>query len=218
MTLFRLVDLGRVWVLAEVPEAQAAEVAAGQSAILTVAAVPGRTFTGSVDYVYPEVMAETRTLRARLVIDNPAGLLKPGMFAAVTLLARASRPALLVPSAAVISTGTRHVVIVAEGQGRFRPVEVLVGTESDAQTEIRAGLAAGQAVVTSGQFLLDSEANLRGVLSRFEVVGSQESADTYDQFASLDYDRNGNVGRDEWHWSFLRLASAVLPRDQPGLF
>ena len=176
MTLFRLVDLARVWVIAEIPEAQAAEVAAGQAATVTVAAAPGRTFTGAVDYVYPEVMAETRTLRARLVVDNPAGLLKPGMFAAVTLLARRSEPALLVPSEAVISTGTRHLVIVAEGQGKFRPAEVVVGAESDAQSEIRAGLTAGQAVVTSGQFLLDSEANLRGVLSRLESPSAAPAA------------------------------------------
>ena len=176
MTLFRLVDLARVWVIAEIPEAQAADVAAGQSATVTVAAVPDRAFTGAVDYVYPEVMAETRTLRARLVIDNPVGLLKPGMFAAVTLLARGSRPVLLVPSEAVISTGTRHLVIVAEGQGRFRPVAVVVGSESDAQTEIRAGLTAGQAVVTSGQFLLDSEANLRGVLSRLASPSAAPAA------------------------------------------
>ncbi|MEO8224757.1 MAG: efflux RND transporter periplasmic adaptor subunit [Gammaproteobacteria bacterium] len=166
MTLFKLVDLSSIWITAEIPEARVSGVAVGQPATAHVAALPGQVFGGEVDYVYPEVMAETRTLKVRIALRNPGLLLKPGMFASVTVGSGAQRETLLVPSEAVIRTGSRDVVILAEGDGRFRPVSVVVGLEAGEQTEIRAGVKAGQLVVTSGQFLLDSEANLRGALER----------------------------------------------------
>ncbi|MEO7386134.1 MAG: efflux RND transporter periplasmic adaptor subunit [Gammaproteobacteria bacterium] len=169
MTLFKLVDLSRVWITAEIPEARVEGVAVGQAATASVAALPGQVFQGQVDYVYPEVVAETRTLKVRIAVPNRGLLLKPGMYASVTVGSGAPREALLVPSEAVIRTGTRDVVILADGEGRFRPVSVVVGAEVGEQTEIRAGLKAGQLVVTSGQFLLDSEANLRGALDRLEA-------------------------------------------------
>lgn len=166
MSLYTLIDLSRVWVVAEVPEALAAGLARGAAVDARVPGVPDRRFAGTVDYVYPEVNPATRTVRVRAVLDNPKLELKPGMFAEVILGHGSSREALLVPSEAVIRTGTRATVIVAEGEGRFRPVTVSLGSERDGRTEILDGLEAGQQVVSSGQFLIDSEANLRGAYNR----------------------------------------------------
>ncbi|MGH8443175.1 MAG: efflux RND transporter periplasmic adaptor subunit [Nevskiaceae bacterium] len=166
MSLYTLADLSRVWVIAEVPEAQAANLARGSKVEAAVAALRGRRFMGRVDYVYPEVKPETRTVQVRTVFDNANLALKPGMFADVLLSKGESRSVLLVPSESVIRTGTRITVIVAEGGGRFRPVIVTTGGERGGQTEVLSGLEDGQQVVASGQFLIDSEANLRGVLTR----------------------------------------------------
>lgn len=165
MTLYTLADLSKVWVNAEVPEALGASLTPGALVNATFAALPGRSFKGQVDYVYPEVNAQTRTLRVRAVLDNKDLLLKPGMFADVVLGQGESREALMVPSEALIRTGTRSTVILAEGEGRFRPVEVRLGLQRDGHTEVLEGLQEGQKVVASGQFLIDSEANLRGAFS-----------------------------------------------------
>jgi Cu(I)/Ag(I) efflux system membrane fusion protein len=166
MNLFNLVDLSTVWVTAEITEVQAAWIANGQPAELRFPALPGRVFKGSVDYVYPELMAETRTLKARIVLDNPRLELKPEMYATVTVSRGTKHDALLIPSEALIRTGTRSAVIIAEGEGHFRPADVTVGDEADGKVEIRSGLQEHQQVVASGQFLIDSEANLRGALGR----------------------------------------------------
>ncbi len=174
MSLFNLVDLSKVWVTAQITEAQAAWITQGQMAEASVPALPGRVFKGQVDYVYPEIMAETRTLKARIVLDNPRLELKPGMYASVTLAGGTNHVALLVPSEALIRTGTRSTVIVAESEGHFRPAEVTIGGEAGGKVEIRTGLEAGQLVVASGQFLIDSEANLRGALTRLGLAPPEE--------------------------------------------
>jgi len=166
-TLFRIAGLGTVWVVAEVPEAQAGMLAPGERAEARVPAYPDDVFAGRVSAILPEVNAATRTVRARIEIANPAGKLKPGMYATLALAPR-GREGLIVPSEAVIKTGERSVVIVAAADGRFRPVDVEVGMESGADAEIRKGLKAGDRVVVSGQFLIDSEASLRSTLSRLE--------------------------------------------------
>ena len=176
MNLFNLVDLSTVWVTAEITEAQAAWIANGQPAELRFPALPGRVFKGSVDYVYPELMAETRTLKARIVLDNPRLELKPAMYATVTVSGGAKREALLIPSEALIRTGTRSAVIIAGGEGHFRPADVTVGDEADGKVEIRSGLQENQQVVASGQFLIDSEANLRGALGRLMPPGNEPPA------------------------------------------
>ena len=165
-TIFKLASLGSVWVIADVPEAQAALVRAGAPVEARAAAYPERVFNGTVNTFLPEVNTQTRTVRARIVLANPGGLLKPGMFATVGFGGAHAASAVLVPSEAVINTGKRSVVIVDAGNGRFTPVEVTVGRESGDVTEIRNGLAAGQRVVVSGQFLVDSEASLKGALTR----------------------------------------------------
>ena len=176
MSLFSLVDLSNVWITAQVPEAQAARLAPGAPVVAGVAALPGESFTGKVDYVYPEVDRETRTLRVRAVFPNPQLRLKPGMFVEVVLGEGERRSALLAPSEAVIRTGARNAVILAEGGGRFRPVEVEPGAERSGMTEILTGLAEGQQVVVSGQFLIDSEANLRSALDRLQGPSPQPPA------------------------------------------
>lgn len=168
MPLIRIADLSRVWITVEVPESLASFVRQGGSAEARLAALPGRVFEGRVDYVYPDLAAATRTLRARLALDNRDGALKPGMFATVTMLAGARDDAMLIPTEAVIRTGKRTVVIVAEAEGRFRPAEVTLGPEHEGTIVILDGLEEGQRVVTSGQFLIDSEASLRGAYQRFE--------------------------------------------------
>lgn len=166
--LFRLVDLATVWVNAEVPEAQGTWLRPGTAVEARVPSFPDRAFRGRVDTILPEVNAATRTLRARVELANPGAKLKPGMFASLVFAESAGGKALLVPSEAVIRTGTRSVVIVAEGEGRFRQQEVELGIESGGRSEIRKGLAEGDKVVVSGQFLIDSEASLRATGRRME--------------------------------------------------
>ena len=166
-TLFRIAGLGSVWVVAEVPEAQAAALVPGSRVEVSVAAYPGEKLSGRVTSILPELNAATRTLRARIEVPNASGKLKPGMFANVQL-AGSGRETLVVPGDAVIRTGERNVVIVAEGKGQFRPVEVEIGMEAGGSTEIRKGLKAGDQVVVSGQFLIDSEASLRSALDRLQ--------------------------------------------------
>jgi Cu(I)/Ag(I) efflux system membrane fusion protein len=168
MPIARIGDLSRVWVTVEVPESLASWVKPRGRAEATLTALPGRTFEGQVDYVYPGLDTATRTLRARLVFANKDGALKPGMYANVSILAGTQQDALQVPTEAVIRTGRRTVVIVAEGEGRFRPAEVTLGPEHEGTIVVLAGLEEGQQVVTSGQFLIDSEASLRGLYQRIE--------------------------------------------------
>ncbi|MEC9364728.1 MAG: efflux RND transporter periplasmic adaptor subunit [Pseudomonadota bacterium] len=172
--LMKLADLSRVWVQVEVPEAQAAWVREGRSAQARFKSLPGQVFEGTVDYVYPLLDIATRTVRLRLVFDNPDGLLKPGMYADVTVYGGARRDVLLAPTEAVIRTGTRNVVIVDEGEGRYRPVEVESGPERSGEIVILSGLDAGARVVVSGQFLIDSEASLLGAYRRMSAPDNGE--------------------------------------------
>ncbi len=164
-TLAEISGLGTVWVNAAIPEAMTGQVRPGSSARVTFAAYPGETFVGRVSAVLPEAQGETRTLTARIELANRAGRLKPGMFATVQL-GETARPALLVPSEAVIRTGKRTLVMLALDGGRYRPAEVRTGREAGGQTEILAGLDEGEKIVASGQFLIASEASLSGVQAR----------------------------------------------------
>jgi membrane fusion protein, copper/silver efflux system len=172
MPLIKLQGTGSVWAEGQVPEAQAALLRPGSAAAVTSPALPGRTFQGRVQTLLPEVDPATRTRRARLELANAGGALVPGMTVQMRFtrpMAPGARPTLLVPSDAVIHTGRRSVVMLAQDEGRFRPVEVKTGLESGGQTEIVEGLQTGQRVVLSGQFLIDSEASLRGLETRLNV-------------------------------------------------
>ena len=160
--LFQLAELDSVWINIEVPETQAAWIAAGDAVQAQVPALPGERFDGTVDYLYPELSAATRTLKLRLVVRNAKRQLRPGMFASVHVQGAPRQQALMVPTEAVIKTGQRSVVIVADDAGHFSPALVQVGSEYAGKSEILEGLTEGQQVVASGQFLIDSEANLRG--------------------------------------------------------
>ena len=166
--LFRINGLGTVWLNVEIPESLGAQVRAGDAVKARVPALPDTVFEGKIDAVLPHVDPMTRTLTARVALANPKAQLAPGMFVNVQFVNGGQPEVLLVPTEAVITTGTRQVVILAEGQGRFRPVNVEIGSEGGEQTEIRSGLMAGQTVVVSGQFLLDSEASLRGSQERLQ--------------------------------------------------
>jgi Cu(I)/Ag(I) efflux system membrane fusion protein len=172
MTLARINGLGTVWLEAAVPEAQAATVKPGQQVEATFPALPGEKVKGRVAAILPEANRDTRTLRVRIELPNPGGRLKAGLFAQVALRGAARDGQLVVPAEAVIRTGRRALVYIAEPQGRFRPVEVEVGEQVDEFITVRSGLAEGQQVVASGQFLLDSEASLQGVMARSQPVGS----------------------------------------------
>ncbi|TAK90241.1 MAG: efflux RND transporter periplasmic adaptor subunit [Burkholderiaceae bacterium] len=177
VTLFRINGLATVWVNAEIPESAAAQVRPGTQVEAHAPALPGTVLKGRVSAILPEVSAATRTLKARVELNNPRAQLLPGMFATVNFTpSKVGKEVLLVPSEAVIQTGTRSVVMVAQGDGKFVAVEVEPGIDSHGQTEIRTGLKAGQKVVVSGQFLIDSEASLRGTATRLGETPQPESA------------------------------------------
>jgi len=170
MTLFRIASLATVWVIAEVPESQAAPLQPGQSVTAVAAALPGQTLDGKVDAILPDVSTATRTARVRIELNNKGRQLLPGMFVSVRFAPAPGPDRLLVPSEALIRTGTRTVVMVQTEQGGFSPVEVRIGATAGGQTEVIEGLKAGQNVVVSGQFLIDSEASLRGTAQRMAAA------------------------------------------------
>ncbi|TAM10581.1 MAG: efflux RND transporter periplasmic adaptor subunit [Nevskiaceae bacterium] len=166
--LAQVADLSKVWIEAQVPEAQAGWVATGDLAEVALPALPGQTFRARVDYVYPDVQASTRTLRVRLVVDNLALALKPGMYAQVRLRATAQQNVLTVPDEAVLHDGDRRLVMLARGEGHYAPRYVTLGADDGTRSVVLHGLEAGDRVVVSGQFLIDSEASLTGGLQRLQ--------------------------------------------------
>ncbi len=169
-TVMSLADLSSVWLQAEVFESQAGWVAAGQAAEARLDYLPGQVFTGQVDYVYPVLDSKTRTLRVRLRFDNGEEQLKPNMYAQVSIFGKLQPAALSIPREALIRAPGRDRVVVALGDGLFHVHEVLTGMESDDWVEIVAGIEEGDRVVTSAQFLIDSEASLAGSIKRLESV------------------------------------------------
>lgn len=170
MLLARINGLATVWAVAEVPETQAALVRRGTAVEARSPAVPGQVFRGTVQAVLPEVSPTTRTIKARIELANPGFRLSPGMFVTMNFMDTRRQKALLIPTEALIRTGRRSVVLLAGKGGRFTPVEVEAGIEYGGQTAIESGLAAGQRVVVSSQFLIDSEASLRSVEARLNAA------------------------------------------------
>lgn len=171
-SLARINGLDKVWLDVAVPEAQASNLTMGQKVEARLPAFPGKSLEGVVAAILPEANLDSRTVRVRVVLPNPDQLLRPGMTADVTL-SRDEAEALVVPTEALIRTGRRTLVMLAEDDGKFRPVEVMTGRETDFKTEVISGLDEGQRVVASGQFLLDSEASLRGL-----TVGPEQAPGT----------------------------------------
>jgi membrane fusion protein, copper/silver efflux system len=168
-TLFRINGLSTVWAQAEVPESQVAWLKPGAAVQARSAAAPGVAFEGRLQALLPEVNTSTRTVKARIELNNRSGDLLPGMFVQMQFSNPRAAKALLIPSEAVIQTGRRTLVMRAEDDGRFRPVEVQIGIESGGFTEIRHGLSAGERVVVSSQFLIGSEASLKGLETRLNA-------------------------------------------------
>jgi Cu(I)/Ag(I) efflux system membrane fusion protein len=168
--LFRIADLSTIWLLADVFEQDLALVQLGQSAKINVDAYPDREFSGVVSYIYPTVSPATRTAQLRFEMSNPDGLLKPDLFASVELIAVDDQAtALTVPDSAVIDSGTRQVVLVQLGEGRFVPREVTLGLRGDGYVEVRQGVSEGEQVVVRANFLIDAESNLQTALGSFSA-------------------------------------------------
>lgn len=169
--LYTIADLTEVWVEAELRQADAGLVQEGAPATVDFAALPGRSLSGRVEYVYPTLQEQARTLKARIAVPNPEGRLKPGMYATVRL-GTPERTALTVPSQAIVNTGERRIVFVDMGGGSLMPHEVEIGRIAGDYSEVLAGLEPGQRVVTSAQYLLDSESNLAETMKSMIGMGS----------------------------------------------
>lgn len=163
-SLVQISDLSQVWMIAEVPERDAARLKPGIAADVQLQSLPGEIFKGKVGYLYPMLNDTSRTLQVRIELPNKSNRLRPGMYANVEFTGQ-THEALSVPTESIIATGKRKLVIVKEANG-YRPVEIKTGQERDSHTEILGGLTEGEDVVVSGQFLIDSEASLSGVLAR----------------------------------------------------
>lgn len=161
--LFDLADLSTVWILAEVYEHDLPYIQLGMPAKVTLSYLPGSDLSSRIDYIYPSLSPETRTTKVRLTLNNPKGFLKPQMFTNVEITVDLG-PRLMIPSEAVIDTGTRQIVYVDRGEGLFEPREVKIGLRTQDVAEVIQGLAQGERVAASGAFLLDSEAQLKGVM------------------------------------------------------
>jgi multidrug efflux pump subunit AcrA (membrane-fusion protein) len=173
-TLYVIADLAEVWVEAELQESDAGSVRQGSAATLDFAAFPGRPREGRVEYVYPTLQEASRTIKARIALANPDGRIKPGMFATVRFTSP-GQSTLTVPAAAVIRTGERSVVFVDMGGGRLMPQDIETGQIGDGFIEVLAGLEPGQRVVTSAQFLLESESNIGEVMKAMMGMGGDMS-------------------------------------------
>lgn len=167
--MMSIVDLSNIWIIAQVYEAESSWVKAGETAEARLSAFPGKVWKGVVEYVYPEVDPTTRTLKVRFRFDNPEGILKPNMYADISIFAEPKSDVLSIPLEALIRSSQGDRVIVSLGDGRFQIRPVTIGIESGNQVEILSGLQAGERVVASGQFLIDSEANLNASLERVEA-------------------------------------------------
>lgn len=169
-----LADLSSVWLLAEVFESQADWVRVGQSADVTLSYLPGREWEGKVEYIYPSLDPKTRTLKVRLRFENKDESLKPNMFAKVAIYGGAKRDVISIPREALIRTGNDQRVILSIGEGRFQAREVTAGIESGEFIEIVKGIKEGDRVVTSGQFLIDSEASLKASIARMSSTDDKK--------------------------------------------
>ena len=160
--LFDIVDLSSVWVLADIYEYELPVIKVGEQAAITLTYLPGKEFLSKIDYIYPTLAGETRTAKVRFILPNPGGQLKPQMYTDVILKINLGKR-LIVPADAVIDTGVRQIVYVDKGEGNFEPREVSVGLRTDKMVEVTQGLRVGEKVASSANFLIDSEAKLKGV-------------------------------------------------------
>ncbi|MFZ4832196.1 efflux RND transporter periplasmic adaptor subunit [Rouxiella sp. Mn2063] len=183
-TLAKINGLGKLWLVVDIPETLADQVQVGMQVTASPSNQPNRTIHGEIQQILPQINGSSRTLQARLVIDNANDEWVPGMLMRVQLSSSVGKPGLLVPSEAIIATGKRTVVIVRNQDGRLQPANVVVGREIGDDTEVLSGLQTGEQVVASGQFLIDSEANLKSVLPRIDGAEAMASHATTGSDAS----------------------------------
>lgn len=165
--LYQVADLSAVWVVADVFEQDVGLVKPGAKATVRINAYPDKAFTGAITYVYPTMNAETRTVPVRVEVANASQLLKPGMFAQVELPVAAKGEVVTIPTSAVIDSGTRRIVLIQAGEGRFEPREVKLGARSDTYVEVIEGVKDGEPVVVAANFLIDAESNLKAAVGGF---------------------------------------------------
>ena len=214
-SIVTLADLSQVWVVAEVPEISLGQIRVGQPVQLTFPAYPGEIRNGRIDYIFPTLEPQARTARVRVTLPNPAAHLKIGMFANMTISGTGAG-GLVVPADAVISTGRRNVVVVKRGAS-FIPAEVEPGPTMGGMTVIRSGLALNQEVVVSGQFLIDSEASLQGVIERLsagQAVNQQQAIEGKGIVKAIDLPAGRIVLAHEpvRHWPAMTMPFAVRDR------
>ena len=173
--LFRIADHSVVWVMTDVAEGDIGALQPGQPVKVTTRAHPGRVFTGNVSVVYPHLMKETRTVRVRIELPNPDLALLPDMYAEVDIETGTDEPVVAVPESAVIDSGTRKVVIVDKGDGRFEPRDVKLGRKGDRYVEVMSGLQDGESIVVNGNFLIDAESNLQAALNGLTAPPAKEA-------------------------------------------
>jgi membrane fusion protein, copper/silver efflux system len=166
--LYKLADLTRIWLLADVQESDLGLIRPGESARASMVAFPGRSFDGKVDFIYPTLSGETRTAKVRIVMPNPDLALRAAMYASIEIEVPASSAAVLaVPDSAVIDSGARQVVLIEKGEGRFAPRAVKLGARGGGFVEVLDGVSEGERVVTGANFLIDAESNLKAALQGF---------------------------------------------------
>jgi Cu(I)/Ag(I) efflux system membrane fusion protein len=176
--LFRIADHSLVWVVIDVAERDLVQVALGTKVTIRPRAIAGRTFSGTVALIYPHLNAATRTARIRVEVPNPDELLRPEMYVDAEIETGTPGPVLAVPESAVLDTGSRQAVLVDKGDGRFEPRDVKLGRRGDGYVEIRQGIAEGDAIVTSANFLIDAESNLKAALKGFAEAGASQAGET----------------------------------------
>lgn len=175
--LFRIADISLVWAMVDIAERDLGSVAVGQPVIVRARSYPGRRFDGRINVIYPQVNKETRTARVRIELQNADQALLPDMYVDAEIDTGNPAPVLTVAESAVLDSGSRQAVLLDKGQGRFEPREVKLGRRGENYVEIREGLAEGEAVVTSANFLIDAESNLKAALKSFAETGSAPAGD-----------------------------------------
>ncbi|MDI6729647.1 MAG: efflux RND transporter periplasmic adaptor subunit, partial [Thermodesulfovibrionales bacterium] len=161
--LFDVADLSNVWIISDIYEYELSLIKTGQRANISLSYFPGKEFSSTIDYVYPTLSGETRTAKVRFSIPNPGGQLKPQMFTNVEVKINLGKR-LAIPEDAVIDTGVRQIVYVDKGEGYFEPREVMLGLKADGMVEVLKGLKAGEKIASAANFLIDSEAKLKGIV------------------------------------------------------
>jgi Cu(I)/Ag(I) efflux system membrane fusion protein len=172
--LFRVADTSVVWAMADVAERDLGALAGGQPVMVKARGFAGREFAGKINVIYPQVNRETRTVRVRAELANPDAALLPDMYVDVEIDTGSARPVLSVPESAILDTGSRQAVFVDKGEGRYEPRDVKLGHRGGGYVEISEGLAEGEPVVVSANFLIDAESNLKAALKGFSDAGAQQ--------------------------------------------